>query len=432
MAPHIHNEDQGFMLSVEEALHKILKNFSILDSVESPVIDALGLTLDEDIHANFDIPPLPNSAMDGYAVRYDDVAYATLERSKLLRVIDQIPAGSLPNQHIIGGTAARIMTGAPIPTGADTVIPFEQTDEVERAEAGKSLDFINIRFHGPQGNHVRPQGEDIRKGQLVLHKGTTLRPPHIGVLGSLGFPTIRVIRQPRVGILATGDELVFPGKPLPAGKIYDSNSFSLAASVRRYGGIPELLGIAADNVADTERKLLKGIHCDLLVTSAGVSKGAFDLVKDVLAKRGEIQFWSIRMRPAKPLAFGILRHPDGGTTPHIGLPGNPVSSLVAFEQFCRPAILCMLGKTTYRKPTVQATLKEPIDNPDGRRVYARVWVEHSGSEYTATAVGPDGSNLLTSMVRANGLAICPENIKRCEAGETVEVQMLNWDEEIEI
>ncbi len=432
MAPHIHTEDHGFMLSVEKALGKILANFSTLDSTDAPTIEALGLTLDQDILADFDIPPSSNSAMDGYAVRYEDVANASRQKATLLTVIDQIPAGSLPTKHITKGTTARIMTGAPIPPGADTVIPFEQTDEIERTQAGKPLHCINIHGRGPQGNHVRPQGEDVHKGQLVLHRGTILRPPHIGVLGSLGISKVRVIRRPRVGILSTGDELVSPGEPLPAGSIYDSNSFSLAASVRRYGGIPELLGIAADNIVDTERKLLNGINCDLLLTSAGVSKGAFDLVKNVLAKHGEMQFWSVRMRPAKPLAFGLLRNPQGGTTPHIGLPGNPVSSLVAFEQFCRPAILCMLGRTKYQKPTVRATLKAPIDNPDGRRVYARVWVESSGKKYTATTVGPDGSNLLTSMVRANGLAICPENIRRCDVGETVDVQMLNWDEEIEI
>ena len=222
---------------------------------------------------------------------------------------------------------------------------------------------------------------------------------------------------------------MLPGEAPGGGKIYDSNSFGVAAAIQRYGGIPKMLGIARDNLEDTTRKLEEGLSADLLITSAGVSKGDYDFVKDVLMQRGEIAFWSVRMRPARPLAFGALHAPDGRHVPHIGLPGNPVSALVAFEQFCRPAILKMLGRTNFTKPTVQAILRDAIHNFDGRRVYARAIVTKEDGRYYASLTGPQGSNILTSMARANGLAICPEDLTEMPAGATAEVQMLDWPED---
>ena len=219
------------------------------------------------------------------------------------------------------------------------------------------------------------------------------------------------------------------GEAPGGGKIYDSNSFSIAAAVRRYGGEPWMLGIAKDTLEDTTRKLGEGITADLLITTAGVSKGDYDFIKDVLTANGEIAFWSVRMRPARPLAFGVLHAPDGRRVPHVGLPGNPVSALVAFEQFCRPAILKMLGRTHFAKPMVRAVLRDPIINTDGRRVYARAIVTQEDGRYRASLTGPQGSNLLTSMARANGLAICPEDIDEMPAGAEVDVQMLDWPEE---
>ena len=316
----------------------------------------------------------PTPAMDGYAVRRSDIMSATPDSPVLLKVVGEVAAGSLPDRPVEPETAVRIMTGAPIPQGADAVVPFEETDEEERKAQGSPLDSIAVRIDVGPGAHVRPAGEDIARGQMVLASGTVLRPADAGVLASLGRDTVRVVRRPRVAVLATGDELMAPGQALAPGKIYDSNSFSVAAAVQHYGGVPYLLGIAPDNLEETLRMLDQGLGSDLVLTSAGVSRGDYDLVKDALRQRGEIDFWSVRMRPAKPLAFGALQAGEGRRVPHIGLPGNPVSALVAFEQFCRPAILLMLGRTELAKPTVSAVLEGPIHNTDGRRVYARVWV----------------------------------------------------------
>ena len=422
----------GRMLSVEDALERILAHFAPLDVEEKPLLQALGQTLAEDVAADFDIPPLPNSAMDGYAVRRSDIAGATPDSPVVLNVVGQVAAGSLPDRPVGPATAVRIMTGAPIPQGADAVVPFEETDEEERKAQGRPLDSIAVRFDVGPGAHVRPAGEDVARGQMVLESGAVLRPADAGVLASLGRDTVRVVRRPRVAVLATGDELMAPGQALAPGKIYDSNSFSVAAAVQQYGGVPHLLGIAPDSLEETLRMLDRGLESDLVLTSAGVSRGDYDLVKDALRQRGEIDFWSVRMRPAKPLAFGALEAGEGRRVPHIGLPGNPVSALVAFEQFCRPAILLMLGRTELAKPTVSAVLEGPIHNNDGRRVYARVQVTRRNGRFTARPVGPQGSNLLTSVARANGLAICPEDVPQRNEGETVQVQMLHWPEEVQV
>jgi molybdopterin molybdotransferase len=430
MVAHAQRHHHADMLSVEEALERILEHFAVLETEEKPILEALGQTLAENVATSFDIPPLDNSAMDGFAVRHGDIRGASPEHPRTLQVIGQVAAGQLPDREVTPGAAVRIMTGAPIPPGADTVVPFEETDEVERKAAGRGLDQITVRDDVGAGANVRPAGEDVARDQLVLEQGTVLRPAHVGVLASLGRTKVRVVRRPVVAILATGDELTEPGEPLSPGKIYDSNSFSVAAGVLRYGGIPHLLGIARDNLEAMHRKLTEALEADMLVTSAGVSRGDYDIVKDVLAERGQVAFWSVRMRPAKPLAFGSLRGPGGRPVPHIGLPGNPVSALVAFEQFCRPALLKMLGRTGFAKPTVQAILRDPIHNTDGRRVYARALVSREDGEFYASLTGPQGSNVLTSMSRANGLAICPEDVPEMKPGQRVQVQMLDWPEEV--
>lgn len=430
MREHAHRHYHESMLSVEEALDRILGVFHALEPEEKPVLDALGQVLAEDVVARFDIPPLDNSAMDGYALQARSVKGASKDSPVVLRVIGAVAAGALPKEEVRPGTAVRIMTGAPVPKGADAIVPFEDTDELSRRAAGDGLWEIGVNLEVPQGADIRRAGQDVRKGERVLRKGTLLRPGEIGVLASLGYPTVRVIRRPVVAILATGDELLEPGDQHAPGKIYDSNSYSVAAGVLRYGGIPKLLGIARDDLDVMNFKLREGLKSDMLLTSAGVSKGDYDMVKDVLALHGEIDFWSVRMRPAKPLAFGVLAADNGRRVPHLGLPGNPVSAMVAFEQFGRPAIYKMLGKTNYSKPTVQAILDEPIHNTDGRRVYARAVVTKRDGAYHARLTGHQSSNLLTSMARANGLAICPEELPEKEAGEMVEVQMLDWPEEV--
>ncbi len=426
---HHHSSHREDMLSVEDALERILIYVSPLGDEERSLLEALGQTLAEDVTSPLDLPPMDNSAMDGFAVHFADTAGATATNPVELPIIGYIAAGSLPDRDLQPGTTIRIMTGAPIPPGTDAVVPFEDTDEVQRKASGASPDRIAIMQEVSNGTNLRPAGEDLRMGDTVLRSGAILRSAEIGVLASVGRSRARVLRRPIIAVLSTGDELMLPGEALGGGKIYDSNSFGVAAAIQRYGGIPKMLGIARDNRADTTRKLEEGLSADLLITSAGVSKGDYDFVKDVLVQRGEIAFWSVRMRPARPLAFGVLHAPDGRNVPHIGLPGNPVSALVAFEQFCRPAILKMLGRKNFAKPTIQAILRNAIHNFDRRRVYARAIVTKEGGRYYASLTGPQGSNILTSMARANGLAICPEDLTEMPVGSTAEVQMLDWPED---
>lgn len=422
-------------LTVEEALERILAYARVLEPEEEPLLEALGQVLAEDVRAAFPVPPLPNSSMDGYAVQWRSVAAARPDAPVALEVIGQLAAGQITDRRVGEGQALRIMTGAPIPPGADAVVPFEETDELERLRRGEGVARqVRVLRAVPQGANVRPAGEDIHAGDLVLERGAVLKPAAIGVLASLGRASVRVVRRPVVAVIATGDELVEPPEPLSPGKIYNSNGYSVAAAVLKYGGIPRVLGIARDNLADLESKVRAGTETDLVLTSAGVSRGDYDIVKDVLMKQGEIAFWTVRMKPAKPLAFGALFRQGGHgakvRVPHLGLPGNPVSAMVAFEEFARPTILKMLGKTALAKPTVRAVLEEPIENTDGRRVYARAWVTRRGNTYYARLTGPQGSGVLTSMTKANGLAICPEDVAEKRAGEIVDVQMLDWPEEL--
>lgn len=424
------------MISVEQALAKILSHFNVLEAEEIPILDSLGQVLAEDISSDINIPPLDNAAMDGYAVQARDTDGASHESPRFLRIIDTVIAGSISEQEVKPGTAIRIMTGAPVPKGADSVVRFEDTDEDQRKKSATETAVSEIGILGKvkAGLNIRRAGEDVTKGAIILKKGTVIRPAEVGVLASLGRSKVMVIRRPVVAILATGNELVEIEQPLPAGKIYNSNTYSVAALVQRYGGVPKILGIALDNEASLVTKLCQGLDADMLITSGGVSAGDYDMVKDVLAKEGEITFWTVRMKPGKPLAFGTIKgvNQTGATRniPHLGLPGNPVSSMVTFELFARPAILKMMGKKNWIKPTVEAVLEEPIVNTDGRRVYARAIVEKRGNNYFARLTGPQGSGILTSMSLANGLVILPEDKAEIKAGEVAQVIMLDWNEEL--
>ena len=433
-APHSHGHASAFedMLSVEQAFDKVIASFQSLEYEEKPLLDCIGQVLAEDIRSPLALPPLANSGMDGYAVIQADIVGASPAKPSNLSVIGIVAAGHMPDKTVVPGTAIRIMTGAPVPNGADTVIPFEETDEVERKREGKPLDRVQIFADMPFGCNVRPAGEDVRVGMLVLEKGTSIRAAEVGVIASLGMDKVKVIRRPVVAVLATGDELETTGTPLSGGRIYDSNSFSVAASIISSGGVPRILGIARDNLGDLNAKLEAAVGSDLVITSAGVSKGDYDIVKDVLNERGEMNFWSVRMRPAKPLAFGHLNGSGGKNIPLLGLPGNPVSAMVAFEMFARPAIRTMLGKSRIFRPMIDGVLTASIRNDDGRRVYARVEVEFKNGEYQATPTGPQGSNILTSMSKANGLAICPDDLSGKDAGEEVQIIMLDWNEEVQV
>jgi molybdopterin molybdotransferase len=420
------------MISVEEALEKVLSYVEVLEPERKPILDCLGQVLAEDVYSTIDIPPLDNSAMDGYALRAEDTRGASESSPRCLVVVGEVAAGSMPTKEVRPGTAIRIMTGAPLPKGADAVVRFEDTDEVSRKSSRGDLSHIGILCQAKKGLNIRCKGEDIARGNLILKKGRLLRPQEIGVLASLGHSTALVIRRPIVAILATGDELIGVDQPLAPGKIYDSNTYTIAAEVSRYGGIPKILGIGRDSVQSLTEKIDEGLDADMLITSGGVSKGDYDIVKDVLAEHGEIGFWTVCMKPGKPLAFGVIRKVAGRKkrkVPHLGLPGNPVSSMITFEQFARPAILKMLGKKMLAKPTIRAIIEDDIANTDGRRLFARVMVTKRGGQYHASLTGPQGSGILTSLAKANGLAIIPESSQGVKAGDMVEVQMLDWGEE---
>jgi molybdopterin molybdotransferase len=418
------------VISVEQAFEKILSYAPVLEPEQAPILDTLGQVLAEDIFSDINIPPLDNAAMDGYAIRARDTVGAGSKTPAALRVIDTVIAGAISTKEVAPGTAIRIMTGAPVPKGADAVVRFEDTDETERK--GAAQNEIGVLCKLKPGANIRRAGEDVVKGSLILKKGTVIRPAEVGVLASLGKSQAPVIRRPVVAVLATGNELVEVGKPLPPGRIYNSNTYSVAALVKRYGGIPKILGIALDTEKSLIEKLRQGQDADMLITSGGVSAGDYDMVKDVLAKEGEITFWTVRMKPGKPLAFGTIKGGKGRSIPHLGLPGNPVSSMVTFELFARPAIFKMMGKKNFAKPAVEATLEEPIANTDGRRVFVRTIVEKRGGKFYARLTGPQGSGILTSMSLANGLVIVPEDKAEVKAGEVVNVMMLDWNEEVEL
>jgi molybdopterin molybdotransferase len=316
------------MISVEEALERLLSHVSVLKKEDAPILDSLGQVLAEDLRSAINVPPLDNSAMDGYALRAKDTSGAQRGSARLLRIIDTVAAGSIPDKEVGPGTAIRIMTGAPIPKGADSVVRFEDTDEAVRQRGGP-ISEIGICVEAKEGQNIRRAGEDIAEGQVVLPAGTIIRPAEVGVLASLGRSTASVIARPVVAIVATGNEIVEVGQPLPLGKIYNSNFYSVAALVRRYGGIPQVLGIALDSKDSLVAALRRGLDADMLITSGGVSVGDYDIVKEVLAQEGEIGFWTVRMKPGKPLAFGQIKGVDK-SVPHLGLPGNPVSSMVTF------------------------------------------------------------------------------------------------------
>ena len=394
------------VLSVEEALEQILATVRVLEPERVPILEALGRVLAEEVAADRDIPPLPNSAMDGYAVRAADVAHIPAR----LRVIAEAPAGRLCPAEVAPGTAVRIMTGAPIPAGADTVIPFEHTRTDD--------EWVEVLREVRPGANVREAGEDVRAGQVVLNPGRVLRPQEIGMLAALGRTEVAVVRRPRVAILATGDEVVPPWETPGPGQIRDANSYTVAAQVRRYGGIPLILGIVRDEEALVREGIRRALaeRADLIVTSGGVSIGDFDLVKGVLATEGEMRFWSLNMKPGRPLAFGVV-----GGVPLVGLPGNPVSAMIATELFVRPAVLKMQGFTDWPWPELRARLTDPITRKDGRRHYLRVRLRETDGGWEATLTGDQGSGILSSLVQADGLAVIPEDVDHLPAGAEVRV-----------
>jgi molybdopterin molybdotransferase len=426
------------MLTVEEALQKILNEVNVLETETAPIMEAQGQVLAEDIKSDINVPPLDNSAMDGYAVRSQDTIGAGEKTPKVLKVIDTVMAGAISKKEVVQGTAIRIMTGAPIPKGADSVIQFEDTDEEKRKKTSpeKPVTQVGLFSETRPGQNIRKAGEDIKKGTTVLKKGTVLRPAEIGLLASLGHSQAKVIRRPVVAVLSTGNELVEIGQPRPEGKIYDSNAYSIASLVKRYGCIPKILGISRDEEKELMSKLKQAQDADMLLTTGGVSMGDYDMVKDIIARDGEMVFWKVRVKPGKPLAFGkikgVNKNGQAKIIPHLGLPGNATSCMVSFELFVRPALLKMMGKKNYIKPAVEAIMEDTVKNDAGRRIYDRAIIQKRDGHYYARLTGPQGSGILTSMSLANGLVVIPEETMKVNKGDTVQALMLDWNEEVNI
>jgi molybdopterin molybdotransferase len=401
------------MITVEEALNKILSHIQLLGSEKVSILEALGRVIAEDIYANRDIPPLDNSGMDGYAVRSEDIRDADQNHPVRSEVIEDLPAGFISTRTVGRGEAIRIMTGAPIPRGADTIIPVEYTK--------KEDSFVAIFKAVSPGENIRRAGEDVKKGERVISSGDLIRPAEVGMLASLGRSFVSVYQRPMVAILCTGEELVDVDGDLDKGKIVSSNSYALAAQVKDCGAIPVQLGIAKDRKEEIKEKLLQGLRADVLISSAGISVGDYDFVKEVLNDLGmEMVFWKVAMKPGKPLAFGTIKE-----KPVFGLPGNPVSSMVSFEQFVRPSLLKMMGHHQIFRPIIEAILKEDIHKEPGSRHFVRAAVIFERDHYFVTITGAQGSGILRSMVKANGLVVIPEDREIVRAGEKVKVQLID-------
>jgi molybdopterin molybdotransferase len=370
---------------------------------------AIGRVLAEEIRAGVLIPPEDNSAMDGYALRAADAARAP----RLLRVVDDLPAGKRSARPIGPGEAARIMTGAAIPAGADAVVMVEDT-----AVEG---DQVRIQSVPAAGQHIRRAGSDVRPGLHVASPGELLRAPLIGMLAALGRTQVSVRARPRVAVLATGDELVEPDRLVADGRIASSNSYTLAAALREIGAEPVYLGIAPDEPDQIAAAFRAALACDAVISTGGVSVGDRDWIKQVLADLGgSLRLWRIRMKPGAPLAFVTI-----GERPVFGLPGNPVSTLVTFEQFVRPCLLRMMGHSAVYRPVEPAVFDAPYSKQAGRAHFVRVTLERRAGVLHARETGEQSSNILLSMVRADGLAFVAEDTTRVEAGALVPVQLLH-------
>jgi molybdopterin molybdotransferase len=401
------------MISVEKALNTILVNFRPLGLEKINILEARKRVIGEDIFAPHNIPSADNSAMDGYAVRHIDTKGATQDKPLQLKIIEDIPAGKVALKKIKKGEAARIMTGAVIPEGADSVIRQEDTKK-----NGKT---VVIYTSAEKGTNIRFAGEDVQKGELVVNKGSALRPADIGMLAALGKAFISVYQKPRVAIMSTGDELVDIETDPPLGKIINSNSYSLAAQVLECGGIPIMLGISKDKKIDLQKKFKTALHADVIISSGGVSVGDFDFVKNVMGEIGNaMHFWQVAMRPGKPLAFGAIE-----SVPLFGLPGNPVSAMVSFEQFVRPSLLKMQGHKKIFRQTAKAVCDQEVQKSAGFKHFIRAVVKKEKDQYIASTTGAQGSGILKSMVIANALIVMGENETRIKKGAVVTIQLLD-------
>jgi molybdopterin molybdotransferase len=405
------------LVSVEDHRDRILTSIDPLPAFDQPLMEAYGLAAAEDVHASVALPGFDNSAMDGYAVAHADVASASDESPVHLPVVGEIGAGQATLLAVSPGTTVKIMTGAPVPAGADSVIPYEWTD--------RGVANVVITQAPDKGQHVRPKGQDISEGDLLVQAGTVLGPRQIGLLAAVGRSSVRSRPRPRVVVISTGSELREPGTPLGHDSVYDGNSFLLAAAARQAGAIAYRVGI----VPDEPRAFLSALNdqlvrADLVVTSGGVSMGDYDVVKEALRPLGTVWFGGVAMQPGKPQGFGTVGE---DAVPIITLPGNPVSSYVSFEQFVLPAIRRLMGRTPYVRPSADAMLTHDLSSPERRRQFARGVMSVVDGRLAVTPVGPQGSHMIGDLAESDALIVVPESVTSVAAGETVTV--LPLDEE---
>jgi molybdopterin molybdotransferase len=405
------------LVSVEDHRDRVLSAIDPLPAFDQPLMEAFGLSAAEDVHAAVALPGFDNSAMDGYAVAYADVLSATEEFPVHLPVVGEIGAGQATLLAVSPGTTVKIMTGAPVPAGADSVVPYEWTD--------RGVANVVISRSPEKGQHVRPKGQDISVGDLVVEAGRVLGARQIGLLAAIGRASVRSRPRPRVVVMSTGSELREPGSALGHDSVYDGNSFLLAAAARQAGAIAYRVGI----VPDEPRAFLNALHdqlvrADLVVTSGGVSMGDYDVVKEALAPLGTVWFGGVAMQPGKPQGFGTVGE---DAVPIVTLPGNPVSSYISFEQFVLPAIRRLMGRTPYIRPAADATITDPLRSPEGRRQFARGTLSVVDGRLAVTPVGSQGSHMIGDLAESDCLIVVPESVTSVEAGETVTV--LPLDEE---
>ncbi|MFQ5580422.1 MAG: gephyrin-like molybdotransferase Glp [Nitrospiria bacterium] len=401
------------MITVEAARKIILAEIQIMGREKCLLSQALGRTLAEDIISPLNHPPWDTSAMDGYAVCKADILEASRSEPQKLTVVEHIPAGRLPEKKLSRGEVSKIMTGAPLPEGADAVVRVEETEE-----AGEIVSIFTVP---DEGDFVRRKGGAVCVGDTILKRGLPIRPAEIAMMASVGKSVVSVFQQPRVAILSTGDELADLDEARGPEKILNSNGYGLAAQVADAGGVPINLGIAKDTRADLMEKLKEGLRADIVLASGGVSMGDYDFVIEVLKKLGaEMKFWKVSMKPGRPLAFGVIFG-----RPVFGLPGNPVSSMVSFEQFVRPAILLANGRNKITRPTMKALLKEDIRKRPGRRLFLRAVVSSRGEEVSVRLAGDQDSAVLMSLVKANAFMILPPEGDLVQSGTQVTVQLLS-------